>query len=229
MFNVDTIFLGMNLEERQKEIKTLMGENKTVTDFEYVRTVNEKIKSRLYLDRKNRKKLQKVIEMQNIAKSYHFKFSRKDLSRELDIFRCGKDGGYGFFYNETRHRLSIHLQHWLVEDFTADEIINNTKQELMNYFGLTVEELEPLTLRRIDYYCDYRYKDDNELKVIKNIMTKVTDNLYSYNKEITDKPEKYVVKYLALKGKEAQYEETKFTISKRTIVDKEEDDEYYET
>lgn len=99
----------------------------------------------------------------------------------------------------------------------------------MNYFGLTVEELEPLTLRRIDYYCDYRYKDDNELKVIKNIMTKVTDNLYSYNKEITDKPEKYVVKYLALKGKEPKYEETKFTISKRTIVDKKEDDEYYET
>ena len=87
----------------------------------------------------------------------------------------------------------------------------------MNYFGLTVEELEALTLRRIDYYCDYRYKDDNELKVIKNIMTKVTDNLYSYNKEIT------------LKGKEAQYEKTKFTISKRTIVDKKEDDEYYET
>lgn len=222
MFNVDTIFLGINFEDRQKEVEMLAERTRIMTDYEYVKTVNEKIRNKLYLDDENRKKLKKVIELKQMAKQSHHILTRKDLSRNLDIKRFGSDDGYGFYYNETRHTLSIHLQHWLIEDFTAEEIINNTKQELMTYFGLTKEELEPLTLRRIDYYCDYRFRDEMELEIIKNIITKITDQFYTYKKEITDKPSKYVVKYLALKD-----ENEKLSVEKLTVIDKEEDD-YYE-
>lgn len=226
MFNVDTILLGINLEDRKKEIETIAGRTRVITDCDYVRTVNNKIKSKLYLDDNNRKKLQKVIEIQQIAKSFHFKFRRKDLDRNLDIIRYSKDEGYGFYYNETRHTLSVHLQHWLVEDFTADEIINNTRKKLMDYFGLTEEELEPLTLRRIDYYCDYRFRDEIELEIIKNIIIKTSDQFYSYKKEIKDEPSKYVVKYLALKKNKENYKDVKLSVEKITVIDKEEDDNY---
>ena len=226
MFNVDTISIGMNLEDRKTEIKNVLGRIREVTDYNYVRTVNDKIKIKLHLDDENKKKLQKVIAMNQMARELFFRFNKDYWSKKLDITRYGRDGNYSFFYNETRHTLTIHLQHSLIEEFTAEEIIENTKQELMDYFGLTIQELEPLTLRRIDYYCDYKYRDDVELQVIKNIITKITEQFYTYRKEITDKPEKYVVKYLALKGNSKKYQDDKFIISERTIVDWEEDDEY---
>ena len=227
MFTVDTMTFGMNLEDRKKEKETITGRKVTIIDNNYVITVDAKIKSKLYLDDENRKKLQEVIEKENIAKMFLFRFRRKDLDRKFDIIRYGKDGGYGFYYNETRHTLSVHLQHWLVEDFTAEEIIENTKQKLMMFFGLTKQEINPLTLRRIDYYCDYRYRDNMELEIIKNIITKIPDQFYSYKKEITDEPQKYVVKYLALKFNRKKYGNIEFNISRKTIIDKEEDD-YYE-
>ena len=83
-----------------------------------------------------------------------------------------------------------------------------------------------MTLRRIDYYCDYRYRDNIELEIIKNIITKIPDQFYSYKKEITDEPQKYVVKYLALKFNRKKYGNIEFNISRKTIIDKEEDDDY---
>ena len=225
MFNVDTIELGMNLEDRQKEIETILGRSKVIIDYNYVRTVDNKIKEKLYIDAENKKKLKMLIDMKNTARIISPISTRDGLDIKIDIFRFGKDGGYGFCYNQTRHTLTIKLQHWLIEEFTAEEIIENTEQELMKFFGLTIEEINPLTLRRIDYYCDYKFRDDAELEIIKNIISKITDQFYGYRKEITDEPEKYVVKYLALKGKGHKYEDTRFSISKRAIIDKEEDDE----
>ena len=46
MFNVDTIELGMNLEDRQKEIETILGRSKVIIDYNYVRTVDNKIKEK---------------------------------------------------------------------------------------------------------------------------------------------------------------------------------------
>lgn len=96
----------------------------------------------------------------------------------------------------------------------------------LDYFGLTEEELEPLTLRRIDYYCDYRFRDEIELEIIKNIIIKTSDQFYSYKKEIKDEPSKYVVKYLALKKNKENYKDVKLSVEKITVIDKEEDDNY---
>jgi len=200
MNNVDTMTLGMNLEDRRKKIK-LLFDNKIIVDYEYVRIVDEKIKNKLVLDEKNRKKLQKVREIQNTRKKLDI--FRLNKSRDVtEIYMYGKDEYYSFFYNTTRHTLSITILHDLIENYTADEIINNTNNELMRYFDLTKEELNPLTLRRIDYFCDYRYRDDLELEIIKNINLKTADYIYpNYRKELEDSADSYIVKYLSFKEK----------------------------
>ena len=86
MFNVDTMTFGMNLEDRKKETETITGRKVTIIDNNYVITVDAKIKSKLYLDDENRKKLQEVIEKEKIAKMFLFRFRRKDLDRKFDIF-----------------------------------------------------------------------------------------------------------------------------------------------
>ena len=61
----------------------------------------------------------------------------------------------------------------------------------------------------------------NQATLKPNIIIKITDQFYTYKKEIKDKPSKYVVKYLALKnGSE------KLSVENLTVIDKEVDDDY---
>ena len=219
MFNVDTITLGMNFEDKTQSYTDLFGNIKARLDYKYIQKVEYKIKARLYLDSTNRNKKQKLLERQKWFKDTFGSYS--NIGKQDYIYWFGQDRGYSFCYNETRHVLSITLSHYNIEEFTAEEIINNTRDKLVKYFGLEKTELIPLTLRRIDYYCDYRYSDEDELLIIKQLMTKVTDTLYTYRKEITDTPTTYTVKYLSLKGKTQKYEDIKFDISKMTVIDKE--------
>lgn len=219
MFNVDTITLGMNFEDKTQSYTDLFGNIKARPDYKYIQKVEYKIKARLYLDSTNRNKKQKLLERQKWFKDTFGSYS--NIGKQDYIYWFGQDRGYSFCYNETRHVLSITLSHYNIEEFTSEEIINNTRDKLVKYFGLEKTELIPLTLRRIDYYCDYRYRDEDELLIIKQLMTKVTDTLYTYRKEITDTPTTYTVKYLSLKGKTQKYEDIKFDISKMTVIDKE--------
>lgn len=219
MFNVDTITLGMNFEDKTQSYTDLFGNIKERPDYKYIQKVEYKIKARLYLDSNNRNKKQKLLERQKWFKDKFGSYS--NIGKQDYIYWFGQDRSYSFCYNETRHVLSITLSHYNIEEFTAEEIINNTRDKLVKYFGLEKTELIPLTLRRIDYYCDYRYRDEDELLIIKQLMTKVTDTLYTYRKEITDTPNTYTVKYLSLKGKTQRYEDIKFDISKMTVIDKE--------
>ena len=219
MFNVDTITLGMNFEDKTQSYTDLFGNIKARLDYKYIQKVEYKIKARLYLDSTNRNKKQKLLERQKWFKDTFGSYS--NIGKQDYIYWFGQDRGYSFCYNETRHVLSITLSHYNIEEFTSEEIINNTRDKLVKYFGLEKTELIPLTLRRIDYYCDYRYIDEDELLIIKQLMTKVTDTLYTYRKEITDTPTTYTVKYLSLKGKTQKYEDIKFDISKMTVIDKE--------
>lgn len=219
MFNVDTITLGMNFEDKTQSYTDLFGNIKARLDYKYIQKVEYKIKARLYLDSTNRNKKQKLLERQKWFKDTFGSYS--NIGKQDYIYWFGQDRGYSFCYNETRHVLSITLSHYNIEEFTSEEIINNTRDKLVKYFGLEKTELIPLTLRRIDYYCDYRYSDEDELLIIKQLMTKVTDTLYTYRKEITDTPTTYTVKYLSLKGKTQKYEDIKFDISKMTVIDKE--------
>ena len=219
MFNVDTITLGMNFEDKTLSYTDLVGNIRLRPDYNYIKKVEVKIKSRLYMDSNNRKKKQKLLEKQKWFKYTFGKYSNS--SKQDYIYWFGQDEGYSFCYNETRHVLSITLLHYNIEEFTAEEIINHTREKLIRYFGLEKSDLLELTLRRIDYYCDYRYRDEEELLIIKQIMTKVADTLYTYKKEITDTPNAYAVKYLALKGNRQKYKDTKIDIARMTVINKE--------
>lgn len=228
MFNVDTITLGMNFENKTQSYIDLYGNIKTRPDYKYLQKVEKKIKARLYLDSNNRLKRQKLLAKKKWLKDKGYGYS--NITKHDYIYWFGQDKGYSFCYNETRHVLSITLAHYNIEEYTAKEIINNTRAKLIEYFMLESTELMLLTLRRIDYYCDYRYRDEEELLIIKQIMTRVTEQSYTYKKEITDTPETYVVKYLALKGNRQKYKDVKFNISRNTVIDKEcELDETQET
>lgn len=56
MFNVDTITLGMNLEDKTLSYTDLVGNIRLRPDYNYIKRVEVKIKSRLYMDSNNRKK-----------------------------------------------------------------------------------------------------------------------------------------------------------------------------
>lgn len=228
MFNVDTVTLGMNFEDKTQSYTDLFGNIKLRPDYKYLQKVENKIKARLYLDSNNRKKKQKVLAKQKCLKDKLGSYS--NITKQDYIYWFGQDKGYSFCYNETRHVLSITLAHYNVEEYTAQEIINNTREKLTEYFMLENSELMLLTLRRIDYCCDYKYRDEEELLTIKQIMTRVTDTLYTYKKEITDTPETYAIKYLGLKGNRTKYKDVKVDISRRIVIDKEcEFDETQET
>ena len=81
MYNVDTLSLGMNLEERMR-VTNYLFDNKNTIDYKYVRTVDKKIRAKLVLDENNRKKLKMLKEQQN-------------MSRKLDIFYRRKKHYFG--------------------------------------------------------------------------------------------------------------------------------------
>ena len=205
MFNVDTISLGINLNDISR--KSIYIFFKSVKD--YVLYMDKKFKAKLYLNEENRLKKKYIQSLNNRNRQYFI----TDC-----IYWFGKDNGYSFCYNETRKALTITLLHYKVEQYTASEIITQTRDKIFTYFELETTELPAITLRRIDYYCDYRYRDNHEYQIIKDIVSKATDTFYTYNKEITDTDEKYVVKYLAEKEK---YKTDKLSISKETVLDKE--------
>lgn len=220
MFNVDTLTIGMNLEDKLKSYINLHGEINMTIDYRYIKKIEKKLKEKLYLDSNNRKMLlqkqQRKKTIIDVMEEMNHKNSKKDC-----IYWFGQDNGFGFCYNETRHVLSVTLSHYNVEKYTAEEIIGNVTNKVTSYFDINETDILPFTLRRIDYYCDYRYKDETELLAIKQVISKATETVYSYKREITDKPESYVVKYLSLKKNTTDTENPKLTISKKTVIDKE--------
>ena len=134
MFNVDTITLGMNFEDKTQSYTDLFGNIKARLDYKYIQKVEYKIKARLYLDSTNRNKKQKLLERQKWFKDTFGSYS--NIGKQDYIYWFGQDRGYSFCYNETRHVLSITLSHYNIEEFTSEEIINNTRDKLVKYFGL---------------------------------------------------------------------------------------------
>ena len=54
---------------------------------------------------------------------------------------------------------------------------------------------------RIDVKNDYQYQDNEEWEIIKNIIDKAPDTIYSYKKDVRRNDDTgYVVKYVSSKG-----------------------------
>ena len=189
MHNVDSASFGMSLN-----LIHFNGKYRITRKYNRTKYLESKITSKLYLNDFYRTK--KVKKLEEFIKHK----CRKFYNKEDFIFWFGKHGGYSYCYNETLQFLTMTLQHDEIESYTAEEIIENLKKELIDYFELEPKDLKPITLRRIDYYCDFRYQNKYELLIIKYIIKIARDKLYTYRKEIRDITNAYAVNYISLKG-----------------------------
>ena len=207
MYNVDTITLGINFR-RQIFVEDIDGNVKRTVDLNYVLPINEKLKSKLYLDKKNAEIRKREIQRNDYeVKRVIDKLLEGKRRKEKSVYWKGKYGSYSFCYNETWNSLIVTLGHELIKNYTSEEIIANTRQAVINYFGLAEEQIGKITLQRIDIKKDYRCKNKEEKEIIKCLVEKARDKLYTMVKElIEDDEDGYIVKFIA-RGKSENSEE----------------------
>lgn len=195
MFNVDTLSLVLNFRKYIKVIDI----NKHL-DLKKITPVNEKILSRLYV-------------------------KREVSSSGIPVVKItGNYDGYFFYYNYEWNSLTVTLPHYKVDDFKANEIIDNAKNAVMEYFNLSEDEMVPIQLSRIDIKCDYLCKDD-DIIIIKNIISKIKNSFRYYQKRVQmDNEQGYVVKYSShIKKNYVEYNVDRYTfktykISKSSLL-----------
>lgn len=201
MWNVDTISLGIYLYN----IDFVDICSKFDNVQQYVNLLDSKIRSKLYLDYENSQKRDRKLQLDRLH-IYHFFYLKED-----QIYWYKSFGLYSFFYNETQKNLTITLRHQLIEQYTAKHIIVGTENAIRQFFNLNVPELPELILKRVDYYNDYKFRDAEELSIIKEIICRAPYSIYSYEKEIKDTEDEYIVKYLSLK-KQQDYSNEKIKV-----------------
>lgn len=187
MYNVDTITLGMSTEKYCTKRNGRWYD--TVLDYEHTKHINEKIISRMWLDKDSKE----VKETQD-----NWKFNADTPYPDGNVYYHAIDGSYVFNFNDNWNYLTITLEHDKVETFTEKEIIEECYIELTNFFDLTPDDLNELKLNRLDVKCDYRYEDLEEYAIIKNIIEKAPDKIYTYEKKLLkDDDYGYIVTYSA--------------------------------
>ena len=196
--NIDTITLAMSF--RRCKDKSIWTKNRNADlDWRYIGRINYKITSKLYLPNKDRKIRNRAVKYRglscNVSRPLFNLFHKEEKDKKY--YWQGNYQGYQFKYNEKWQALLIMLPHDKIENYTAEQILEKTRNVIMKYFELQPDDLNELTLNRIDIYCDYRYKDKEELEIIKNVLDKAPDWLRNYKKDIEDTTKCYLLKYLS--------------------------------
>lgn len=205
MYNVDTISLGVNFREHKEDSYYIVGgKQKQSCNWNKILEIDKKIQTKLYFDETNKKKLEKEckkIALSKEAKIFYSEITNKRIKKR-SIYKKGRHKEYYFTYNTTWNDLTIMVKHKAIEKYTSEEILKNLEEELTLYFGLEREDIKGITLRRIDIKTDYRYKNEEELEIIKNIVQKVKDMVRGCKKEIVQDDKKgYTVRFIAKKQK----------------------------
>lgn len=194
MFNVDTLSLTMTFR-RYIKIRKL--------DWNYIYKVQSKIMKKLVLyerDKQNREKEIRYSRLSNENRIVIDRILKNRKRRILPIYWHGKYDGYVFTYNENWQSLTIMLPNNKVEKYTADEIKSDVRKVIIEYFNLEPAELNELVLNRIDVHCDYKFDNEVQYLIIKNIIKKAPDRFYNYKKRlIKDDKDGYLLKYIALR------------------------------
>ena len=151
MFNVDTITLSINCRQYITETR--------LVDWKNTSRINKKIKSKLWLKQVDQNNKKYSMEPDNKTKKYWY----------------GKYQNYTFVYNEKWNYLMITIPHSLVEQDTQYQIICKVKNIIMEYFNLKQQEINKVQLNRIDIHNDFKFQNDEELNIIKNILNKAAD------------------------------------------------------
>lgn len=211
MYNVDTISLGVNFREHKEDSYYIVeGKQKQNCNWNKILKIDEKIRTKLYFDETNKKKLEQEynkIALSKEAKMFYSEITNKKI-RKRSVYKKGKHKEYYFTYNTTWNDLTIMVKHKAIEKYTSEEILKNLERELILYFDLEREDIKEITLRRIDIKTDYRYKNEEELEIIKNIVEKVKDSVRGCKKEtVQDDKKGYTVRFIAMKQKNGKDEE----------------------
>lgn len=194
MFNVDTLSLTMTFR-RYIKIRKL--------DWNYIYRVQSKIMKQLVLyetDKQNREREIRYSKLNIKNKIVLDRLMKNRKRRILPVYWHGKYDGYIFTYNENWQSLTIMLPNNKVEKYTADEIKSNVIKVILQYFKLEPTELNDLVLNRIDVHCDYKFDNQEQYLIIKNIIKKAPDTFYTYKKRlIKDDQDGYLLKYIAFR------------------------------
>ena len=128
----------------------------------------------------------------------------------------GKYQNYTFVYNERWNYLMVTVPHFLVEQYTQYQIISQVQNIIMKYFNLKQQEINKIQLNRIDIHNDFKFQDNEELEIIKNILKKAPDNFYTYKKQLLkDDKDGYILVYKSIRKNN-----TLLSVAKGIIEDK---------
>lgn len=210
MYGVDTLDLSWIFRKHIEWTDEETGERIRLKelDIQYIKPIDEKIRSKLYLDKQNQQNQQREDRYNQMSREGKFALFKLIKKRDgPSINYKGKYGGYTFYYNSKWNSLKIHLSHKLVEDYDTDEIINNVKDVIVEFFEIDRDIITNLTLTRLDVKNDFRCDDEGDKRIIKNIISKATQRYRSYNKEVEDTETKYIVNYINRKEEDKHGEE----------------------
>lgn len=170
---------------------------------------------------------EEIKQVINILKTYLIKVTRYEKVKQEDGTMKPKRivkwvdtiKGYNFCYNPKTRYLNIMLQHQEIQGKDEEEIIEDIVNIFRYYFGIQEKYIETLhryiKLGRIDFKRDYRYKNQEELAIIKFLVKIAPSSIVrkNYNKKYgkDDKEDEefdkyqYMVKYKSKNNKTVEF------------------------
>ena len=195
MHNVDTIDISMSTLQ-YKKVKPLYGFNHQEVDWQHTRQVNNKIKSKMWLDKTSKSNIDQI----NNCLEYGLNANQVEELKKRIKYHLTYGNGYTFYFNEYWNSLSAMLPHFMVEEYDEAEILGELEFAISTCFNLEDNEMNELRLNRLDIKCDFKYKNQEEFNIIKNILEKAPDQFYTYKKQIREDTEKgYLFTYVAVR------------------------------
>lgn len=204
---IDTFTLCMSCTRWYKVRNVLTEKYQDTIDWSYTAKLQQKITCKMFQSEQDKQNMNKVVKVGE------FKWKKAKVNWHR------KYKGYVFNYYENWHSLTIMVPHYKLEDSTATEIVEDVTATIQELFEIATEDLNEILLNRLDIKVDYRYKNDEEYQIIKNILSKVSDKYYSYQKQVKQNDEKgYVITFT--RPTDNEYSKGPVTSSTKTIVNK---------
>ena len=215
MYNIDTLTLCMSCSRGDKRKNVFTGKYEDTLDWEYTARMQQKIIRKMVVYENDIKNMSSVI------------INPKGKYIKAPVYWHKYYNGYRFTYFENWHSLTVMIPHYKIQKLAAKDIIELVRETIMVLFKITDDDMNSIYLNRIDIKCDYRYADEEEFRIIKNILDKVKDNYYCYKKEIRQNdPNGYLITFT--KDKDNKYSKGPITASAKVIKNKLNDEEFIE-
>ena len=205
---IDTFTLCMSCTRWYKAKNVITGKYEDTINWSYTAKLQQKITSKMFQNEQDKQNMNRVVKVNE------FKWKKAKVNWHR------KYKGYVFNYYENWHSLTIMVPHYKLEDSTAKEIVEDITAVIIELFDLELSDLNEIVLNRLDIKVDFRYADETEYEIIKNVISKVADTYYCYQKNIRqDSEEGYLVTFTRPTSND--YSKGPVTSSTKTIINKE--------